>query len=80
MSRLTRGSIQAGNGRVHRRDKLRFRGRLGAEIQRQQARQHENRDRSGLHIVQYVRAEWKMSRWWREPGSPMFAFYVSAEP
>jgi len=30
--------------------------------------------------VQYVRAEWKMSRWGREPGSPMFAFYVSAEP
>jgi hypothetical protein len=30
--------------------------------------------------VQYVRAEWKMSRWGRELGTPMFAFYVSAEP
>jgi hypothetical protein len=30
--------------------------------------------------VRYVHAEWKMSRWGRELGSPMFAFYVSAEP
>ena len=30
--------------------------------------------------VQYVRAEWKVSRWGKGNGDPMFGFYVAAEP